>query len=452
MPKIVEELSDATVRKLKHGTIKGVRKTQMRSIGDPCTAYHSVGGVSGLLLQCRPPMHNNELGARSWILRVKVGGKRRDIGLGGYPDVTLSKARELAREYKEKIKGGIDPVEEKKKAKRRLIVSQAKMITFNQAAEKFLAGKVREFKNPKHAAQWGSTLNSYASPIIGEIPVAEIELNNIVQVLQPIWLEKTETAKRLRGRIESVLSWATVGGFRSGLNPARWKDNLEHVLQNPSKITKVKRHSALPYHQINLFLGDLKKRTGSAAKALELLILTAARSGEIRGATWEEIDLNQRLWTIPAERMKASKEHRVPLSDVAMALLEGLPHMDGSDYVFPAPRGGELSDMSISAVVRRINESLISDGEKEYIDPKSNRAIVPHGFRSTFRDWCAEQTNYPNVVAEMALAHTISNQVEAAYRRGDLIEKRTLLMQEWANYCNTEHKSGKVVSIQEAVA
>jgi len=185
---------------------------------------------------------------------------------------------------------------------------------------------------------------------------------------------------------------------------------------------------------------------------LELLILTAARSGEVRGATWEEIDLNQRLWTIPAERMKASKEHRVPLSDVAMALLEGLPHMDGSDYVFPAPRGGELSDMSISAVVRRINESLISDGEKEYIDPKSNRAIVPHGFRSTFRDWCAEQTNYPNVVAEMALAHTISNQVEAAYRRGDLIEKRTLLMQEWANYCNTEHKSGKVVSIQEAVA
>lgn len=407
MPKKARELSAVEVKKL---TKAGV---------------HAVGGVSGLLLQV------SATNARSWILRTMVGSKRRDIGLGGYPDTTLALARESARTLRQKIKDGIDPVEERKALKEKLKASQASLLTFENAAEKFIAQKQVEFRNKKHAAQWASTINTYANPVIGKLPVSEIDINHMTKILEPIWLEKTETAKRLRGRIESVLSWATVSGFRSGENPARWKGHLEHVLQTPSKVTKVKHHKALPWQEIGVFVSNLKKRDGISARALEFLILTAARSGEVRGATWTEIDLENKMWVIPAERMKVDKEHRVPLSKEALELLKTLPKMKGDDHLFPAPRGGELSDMALSSVVKRME-----------ID------AVPHGFRSTFRDWCSEHTNYPTAVAEMALAHTIGNKVEAAYRRGDLLAKRTKLMNEWAKYCHTPQVNGDVISLR----
>ena len=304
--------------------------------------------------------------------------------------------------------------------------------TFSEAVEKVLAIRKVEYKNAKHIAQWKSTLETYASPIIGKLPVSNIEKNHILQILEPIWTEKTETASRVRGRIENVLSWATASGYRTGDNPARWKGYLDQLLSKPNKTKKIKHHKALPWQEIAAFMHDLKQRKGTAAKALEFLILTAARSGEVRGATWDEIDLSTCLWTIPADRMKASREHQVPLSVEAIKLLKTLPKMNNDNHLFTAPRGGTLSDMTISAVTKRMKVEA-----------------VPHGFRSTFRDWCSEDTNFPHNVAEMALAHTIGNKVEAAYRRGDLLAKRTKLMQTWAKYCNTVQSKGDVVSINK---
>lgn len=409
MPKKAKELSATEIKRL---TKQGL---------------HAVGGVAGLSLQVAPS------GARSWMLRVVIGIKRREIGLGGYPDVTLSQAREKARELREKVQDGIDPIEERRASKEQLKATQASRLLFDKAAEQFLANKQSEFKSKKHAAQWESTLKTYASPIIGDLPVSDIDINHIIRILEPIWLTKTETAKRLRGRIESVLSWATVIGSRSGDNPARWKGHLDTALPKPSKVTKVKHHKALPWQEIGSFFKDLKQREGVSAKALEFLILTATRSGEVRGATWQEIDLDSSMWIIPAERMKADKEHRIPLSDEALKILNSLDKRGDDDHLFQAPRGGELSDMSLSSILKRMKVDA-----------------VPHGFRSTFRDWCAEHTNYPTAVAEMALAHTIGNKVEAAYRRGDLLAKRTNLMQEWSKFCDTEQKKGDVVSIHEA--
>lgn len=389
---------------------KELSALEVKNINKP--GLHAIGGVAGLLLQV------TTTGARSWILRTMVGLKRRDIGLGGFPDVPLKLAREHARATREKIKNGIDPVEERKALRAHLMSTQALRLIFDDAAKQFLAQKQVEFKNKKHAAQWASTLKTYASPIIGNLPVSEIDINHLTRILEPIWLEKTETAKRVRGRIESVLSWATVSGYRKGENPARWKGHLEIVLQKPSKVTKVKHHKALPWQDIAIFMTHLKHHQGSSARALEFLILTAARSGEVRGATWKEIDLKNNMWTIPANRMKADKEHRIPLSKEATKLLKSLFKIEGDDHLFPSPRGGELSDMALSSLVKRMN-----------VD------VVPHGFRSTFRDWCSENTNYPTAVAEMALAHTIGNKVEAAYRRGDLLAKRTKLMNEWSIFC-----------------
>jgi len=411
MPKIAKELSAIEVKAIN------------------VSGLHAVGGVAGLLLQV------SSTGSKSWILRVMIGSKRRDIGLGGYPDVPLAMAREKAREARKKIESGIDPIEERKDSRNKLIQTQASKLLFDEAADQFVAQKQVEFKNKKHASQWTNTLKTYASPIIGKLPVSEIEINHLIRILEPIWLEKTETAKRLRGRIESVLSWATVSGFRTGENPARWKGHLEHVLQTPSKVTKVKHHKALPWQDIGIFISNLKQREGISAKALEFLILTASRSGEVRGATWQEIELENKMWIIPAERMKADKEHRIPLSKEAIKLLKALPKFEGNDHLFPASRGGSLSDMALSQVVKRMEVDA-----------------VPHGFRSTFRDWCSEHTNYPTAVAEMALAHTIGNKVEAAYRRGDLLAKRIKLMNEWAKYCNTPQIKGDIVSIRERKA
>lgn len=422
MPKVTKELSDMEVRRLN------------------TPGLYAVGRVRGLYLQV------TKTGARSWILRYATGevryskaGKpfraRKDAGLGSYPTVSLKQARERAQALQDKLWKGVDPIEERKAARGALLAAQARGITFDECARQFLKSKTQEFSNPKHAAQWSSTLEAYAAPIIGRLPVAEVTLAHIVKILEPIWTEKTETATRVRGRIESVLAWATVSGYREGDNPARWKGNLDAVLPKPTKLKKVQHHKALPWQEVGDFVRDLRKRKGTAAKALEFLILTATRSGEVRGAEWSEIDLSAKTWTIPAERMKAGREHTVPLCDDAVRLLEALPRFEDNNLIFPGARGGLLSDVGLTKPIRAM-------GYKETV----------HGFRSTFRDWCAESTNYPNEVAEMALAHTIGNAVEKAYRRGDLLAKRTNLMRDWCKFINTPAKSGEVLSIGRATA
>lgn len=375
--------------------------------------HHAVGGVSGLLLQV------SKTGAKSWILRTMIGSRRRDIGLGGFPDVSLSAARDKARSTKDKIAQGIDPVAERKAIRAQLRSEQISLLTFDEAARKVHTIKANESRNPKHAAQWISTLENYASPVIGKLPVSAVELIHIVSILEPIWLTKTETARRLRQRLEAVLAWATVSGFRKGDNPARWKENLDHILPKPGKIQKIEHHAALPIDAMPEFMGALRKREGLAAKALELLILTATRSGEVRGATWDEINLDAKVWGIPAGRMKAGKEHRIPLSDSAIRLLTTLPRFSDSNLVFPAARGGVMSDMTMLAVLKRMQTPA-----------------VVHGFRSTFRDWAAERTNYPREVCEHALAHQLKDKAEAAYQRSDMLEKRARLMQDWAKFCD----------------
>lgn len=329
----------------------------------------------------------------------------------------LAEARERARSIRTQIRDGVDPVADRR-ARRAAQRAKVNAVTFEQAARRWHESKQSEYRNPKHAAQVLSTIETYAVSVIGNMPIEQIGLKEVLSVLQPIWADKTETASRLRGRIESVLAWATVSGHRSGDNPARWKGNLDAVLAQPGKIARVKHHAALPIGELPAFFARLRQQSGMAARALEFLILTAARSGEVRGANWMELDNDAGVWTVPPERMKAVREHRVPLSSQARDLLERLPVFEGSHFIFSAPRGGMLSDMSISAVMRRMDAEA-----------------VPHGFRSTFRDWAAEHTEYAGEIAEMALAHTISNKVEAAYRRGDLLAKRRQMMNDWAEYC-----------------
>lgn len=393
------------------------------------TGLHAVGGVAGLQLQV------TQNAAKSWILRIQVGGKRRDMGLGGYPDVTLAQAREKARQAREAAQNGIDPIAARKEAQRVLLASRGAEITFEKAAHAFINAKSPEWKNAKHIGQWEATLTTYAFPTIRKLRVNEITLAHVMTILEPIWTEKTETAKRLRGRLESILDWATVRGYRTGENPARWKGHLDKLLASPKKVARVKHHAAIPVSDIGAFMVDLKTRDGVSALALEFLALTATRSGEVRGAKWDEIDLTGKVWTIPADRMKAGKEHRVPLSTRALAILNEQPHTDGNEYVFASPRGGQLSDMTLTAVMRRMNVDA-----------------VPHGFRSTFRDWAAERTNFPREAAEMALAHTIESKVEAAYRRGDLFEKRRLMMEEWAKHCERTETAGEVIPINKQSA
>jgi integrase len=390
---------------------------------------HFVGEVAGLALLVSPT------GARSWILRATIAGKRRDMGLGGFPDVTLADARRRARDLREQIDIGIDPIGQRREARAALLAAVRKAMTFGQCVDAYLAAHEGEWRNPKHRQQWRNTLGDYAGPVIGDMDVALIETGHVVKVLEPIWTSKTETASRLRGRIETVLSWATTACYRTGENPARWKGHLENMLAMPTKIAKVEHHPALPYRELGAFMADLAQMPGEGARALEFAILTAARSGEVRGATWAEIDMDLALWTIPGERMKANNEHAVPLSDTALDLLRNQSRE--ADLVFPGARAGRpLSDMSLTAVLRRMGRG----------------DVTAHGFRSSFRDWAAEQTAYPSEVVEMALSHTITNRVEAAYRRGDLIEKRRRLMAEWAKYCATVATAGSVVPMRGAKA
>ena len=313
---------------------------------------------------------------------------------------------------------------ERRATKSALRASQQKQITFAKAAEGYIAAHEAGWRNAKHAWQWNSSLELYAFPKIGQLDVGDIGMSHVLEVLEPIWRTKTETASRVRGRIELILAWADKRADRERLNPARWRGHLDTQLPARNKVAKPKHHAALPVADASTFMSALRKQEGSAARALEFAILTAARSGEVRFATWPEIDFGSRTWTVPAERMKSGREHRVPLSPAAIALLESIPLVDDSEVIFQAPRGGALSDMALVAVCRRMNANC-----------------VPHGFRSTFRDWCAERTNVAREVAEMALAHSVGNEVEAAYRRGDLFEKRRHLMDEWAAFLQPEKRA-----------
>lgn len=374
-------------------------------------------------------------GARQWVQRITIKGKRCELGLGSPPAVSLATARKLAVENRGKAMLGGDPLADKHKAKEAL--------TFEQAVEQYLAAKLHEFRNEKHRKQWRSTLDTYAKPVLGPKPVADISIHDIQRVLEPIWRDKTETASRLRGRIENVLSWATVAGHRTGDNPARWKGNLSEILPKPAKVAKGDNQPALALADVGHWWEDLRKRDGTAAKALQFLTLTACRSGEVRGMKWDEIDFGEpatsatiatkAIWTIPAERMKNGREHRIPLTQEAVALLQGLPRMEDSPYVFFAPRGGMLSDMSLSAVMRRMQVSAEKAGGKGYLDPRNKRPAVPHGLRSTFRQWAAEK-GYPRDMAEIALAHFIGSDVERAYQRSDMLERRREMMTDWLGF------------------
>lgn len=403
----------------------------VRNLTEP--GLHFVGEVPGLALQVLPS------GARTWILRITIAGRRREMGLGGYPEISLADARTLARQARQKVREGVDPIEERRAARSALLASAGKIMTFEDACDALIASKQVEWKNPKSRDQWRATLESYAYPHIGRLSVADIELSHILNVLQPIWTRIPETASRLRGRIEAVLDWATVSGYRSGLNPARWRGHLDKKLPQPSKL-KARRnerigsdghHAAMPIAVAPTFMLQLRKAEGMGARALEFAILTAARSGEVRGATWNEIDLDSGVWVVPASRMKGSKEHRVPLSEAASEMLKTLPRMAGTDFVFPAPRGGKLSDMALGAVLRRMKI-----------------AATAHGFRSTFRDWVGERTAYPGEMAEMALAHAIGSKVEAAYRRGDMFERRRKLMEDWASFLARPQRRGEVIPLR----
>lgn len=359
-------------------------------------------------------------GTKSWVFRFTRAGKAREMGLGALHTITLSEARERAGGCRKLLVDGIDPIERRNAGKQTAAAEAARALTFDQCAEQYIEAHRAGWRNDKHAAQWTATLATYASPIFGKLPVAAVDTALVMKVLSPIWTEKTETAKRVRGRIESVLAWATVQGLRHGDNPARWRNHLDKLLAAPEKVAAVQHHAALPYSRMGEFMALLRAHPGTSARAVELVILTAARTCEVFNATRSEFDLDRAVWTVPKERMKAGREHRVPLSDAALALLRAATPEEGADYIFPGGKEGRpLSNMAGLQLLKRM-------GFGDY---------TVHGFRSTFRDWAREQTNFPREVAEAALAHVVKDKTEAAYARGDLLEKRALLMQAWADYC-----------------
>jgi integrase len=380
--------------------------------------------------------------AKSWIFRFALAGKTRDMGLGRYPTVSLDRARELAERYRRLVAEGRDPIKVRDEERKALAAAHAKGRTFEQCAKAYIAAHEASWVNAKHRQQWTNTLKSYAYPLLGKVQVAAIDTDLVMQVLQPLWAKKPETASRLRGRIETILDWAKVSGFRQGENPARWRGHLDHLLPSKRKVRAVKHHPAVPFKDIPTFMTKLQERDGVAQRALEFGILTALRSQEFRRARWTEIDTEERLWTVPGGRtgrMKRknkdeAKDHRVPLSAAALALLKALPRV--GDYVFPGQRKGDaISDTAIRDALRDMGYAH-DDG-------------TIHGFRSSFRDWAAERTNFANHVVEAALAHEIGNDVEAAYRRGELLAKRRQLMEAWAGYCTSKAAAAKVLAFEQ---
>jgi integrase len=374
-------------------------------------------------------------GTKSWVFRFKQAGKLRVMGLGPLHTIGLADAREKARECRRLRLEGKDPIEDRKVGRAAARLDAAKTITFKECAETYIAAHKAAWRNAKHAYQWPATLGTYVYPHFGALPVQGVDVGLVMKALEPIWTTKPETASRVRGRIESIIDWATARGYRRGENPARWRGHLENLLPNRRKVRRVAHYPALPYAEIGAFMVELRQQEGVGARALEFTILTAARTGEVIGAKWSEINFADRLWVVPAERMKAGKEHRVPLSDSAIAILEKMHAIRLNDYVFPGGRRGRpLSGMAMLMLMRRLARS----------------DLTVHGFRSTFRDWAAELTAFPAEVAEMALAHTVSDRVEAAYRRGDLFQKRRQLAEAWATFCDSlTMTGGDVVPIRK---
>ena len=387
---------------------------------------HGDGG--GLWLQI------TKTGVKSWLFRFMVKGKAYGMGLGPLHSVTLAEARHKAANARRLLVEGINPLEERRRLHAQDAATRARTMSFAACSAQYIAAHRAAWKNAKHGEQWSSTLQTYVHPVIGKLPVGDIDTALIVKVLtqrdpkgNSFWEVKTETASRVRGRIEAILGWATTSGFRSGDNPARWKGNLENLLANISKRSRVKNHPSLPWQQVDAFMSSLDKREGIAARAVEFAIITACRSNEVRGARWSEIDLDAKIWTIPSSRMKAGREHEVPLSVEALALLKRL-HAS-SELVFPGIQNQVLSDMSLTQVIRR----MVRDGQV-WTD-RDGRTVTVHGFRSTFRMWAPEATNYPCEVAEHALAHQLPDAVERAYQRGTQFAKRIELMRDWGSLC-----------------
>lgn len=396
------------------------------------------GDGGGLTLQI------TNAGVKSWLFRFMRDGKPFGMGLGPTHTISLAEARVKALEARKLLVDGQNPLTIKKQKKLADALEHAKIITFDQCSKAYIEAHRSGWKNVKHIDQWTNTLATYASPVFGQLPVADIDTALIVKCLAPIWQTKTETASRLRGRIESVLGWATTSGYRTGENPARWRGHLENLLANIGKSSRTKNHPSLPWPRIGEFMVALTAREGVAAKAVQFAILTACRSGEVRGAQWIEIDFREKIWTIPAGRMKARREHQVPLSDAALSLLTSMRSKVNAladqkidplvgKLVFAGTKGQVLSDMTLTAVIRRMN----SEDERPVWSDPTGQGITVHGFRSTFRMWAAETTAYPREVAEHALAHQLPDVVERAYQRGTQFLKRQSLMAEWGAYCTS---------------
>ncbi|CAN7401995.1 tyrosine-type recombinase/integrase [Bosea sp. LjRoot237] len=377
-------------------------------------------------------------GTRSWSIRFTINGKARQMGIGSVLDVSLSEARNMAREARRLLNAGEDPIEARKARLEAQLVADAKTLTFKDAAERYLASHKAGWKSEKHAAQWQATLSKFAYPVFGDLSVAAIDTGLVLKAIEPIWKSKAETASRVRGRVESILSWATARGYRSGPNPAAWRSHLDRLLPAKTKVVKVKHFAAMPFDDLPGFMAELRSKDFVSARALEFTILCASRTGETIGARWSEIDLDQALWTLPGERMKAAKPHRVALSERAIKILKGLPREgQGDGYIFMGSRQDRpLSNMALLEALRGM---------------RPDAGLTVHGFRSSFRDWVAECTSFPSEVVEMALAHRVSDAVEAAYRRGDLLVKRRRLAEAWSGFCGAElasaGKGGRVVAI-----
>jgi integrase len=381
--------------------------------------YYGDGG--GLFLQV------SRYGTKSWVFRFKANGRLREMGLGSLDTYGLAEARERARECRKLRDEGKDPIEERNAARLQAKLEAAKAMTFAMCAERYIAVHKAGWRSPKSLAAWQGTLGAYVHDVLGELSVQAIDTGLVMKVIEPIWTEKPETTSRVRGRIEAILDWATARGFRTGENPARWRGHLDKLLPKKTKVRRVEHHPALAFAAIGAFMGELREQDGVGARALEFAILTGARTGEVIGAGWSEINVAERQWVVPAERMKSGKEQRVPLADAALAIIEQMQAIRQGDFVFPGGKAHRpISNMAMTMTLRRMGR-----GE-----------LTVHGFRSTFRDWAAERTGFPAEVAEMALAHTVADKVEAAYRRGDLFQKRRQMMDAWARFCMTP-ASGK---------
>ena len=423
MPKIARQLSEKEVRAL-------VKKPGLHAVGGP---------VSGLLFQVTPSRSDaNGPASTSWILRRTVAdGSRIKYGLGPFPELGLAEARQAAAGMARKIAEGLNPVSERRKTRSKALTRNLTEVTFKQAAEAYIADHEHGWTHPKHSQQWRNSLETYAYPRLGYVLVEDIEVAHIKAVLDPIWTTKSETASRVRMRLEKVIAAADVKAGRQRKNPATWKGNLDTLLAKLSKVQTVRNQPAIPFGDMPAFMAELRNMPGAGARALELGILCASRSNEVRGAKWSEFDMEAATWEVPADRMKMEKAHLVPLSQEALALLNALPRLakgqPGADLVFPSDKGEPLSDATLSSCIKRLNAK---HQKPRWVDPKQNNApAVPHGFRSVFKDWCTETTDFANELSEAALAHKIANAVEGAYRRGDLLHRRRALMAAWAAYC-----------------